>query len=58
MFAVVAVELYIAIDSKWAEENNASIWLTICFFTAASATILCGLRAIETSDGGNTIKKE
>ena len=50
MFAIVSVWLYTTIDSKWAEENHASIWLTICFFLTAVATILCGFSAVETYD--------
>jgi hypothetical protein len=50
MFAVISVWLYTAIDSNWSQENHASIWLTICFFLSAVATILCGFSAIENND--------
>jgi len=50
MFAVIAVWLYTVIDSNWSQENHASIWLTICFFLSAVATILCAFSAIENND--------
>jgi hypothetical protein len=50
MFAAISVWLYTAIDSNWSQENHASIWLTICFFLSAVATILCGFSAIERND--------
>jgi hypothetical protein len=50
VFAIIAIQLYIAIDSTWAEKNNASMLVTIGFFMAAVATILCGIKAIESKD--------
>ena len=47
VFAIAALWLYITIDSPWSQRNNASIWITICFFLAAVATILCGFNAID-----------
>jgi hypothetical protein len=47
VFGVVAIYLYTAIDSKWAERTNAGIWMTISFFMAAVVTILCGFNAID-----------
>ena len=47
---VVAVWLYTTIDSAWSQQNNASIWITICFFLAAVATILSGFNAIDKED--------
>ena len=54
VFGVVAIYLYSAIDSKWAERTNAGIWMTITFFMAATVTILCGFNAI---DSQGTISK-
>ena len=48
--AVVAVWLYTTIDSAWSQQNNASIWITICFFLAAVGTILSGFNAIDKED--------
>ncbi|MGZ3839470.1 MAG: hypothetical protein ACXVMS_00520 [Flavisolibacter sp.] len=50
MFAIVAIYLYTVIDSVWSQQNNASIWITILFFLAAVATILCGFNAIDKED--------
>ena len=50
MFAFIAIFLYITIDSKWAERNNAGIWITIAFFLAAGATIVSVFNAIESHD--------
>jgi hypothetical protein len=50
MFGVVAGWLYTVIDSSWAQENNASIWVTILFFLSAVATILCGFNAVDKND--------
>jgi len=47
IFALASLWLYMAIDSEWSQRNNASIWITICFFLAAVATILCGFNAID-----------
>jgi hypothetical protein len=47
MFAVVSIMLYISIDSSWSAEQNASVLLTIGFFLAATACILCGFKAID-----------
>jgi hypothetical protein len=50
VFALISIWLYSTIDSAWSQKNNASIWLTICFFLSAVATILCGFSAIEKND--------
>jgi hypothetical protein len=50
MFAIVATWLYTVIDSAWSQQNNASIWVTILFFLAAVATILCGFNAVDKED--------
>lgn len=50
MFGVIAGWLYTVIDSSWAQENHASIWITILFFIAAVATILCGFNAVDKND--------
>jgi hypothetical protein len=50
VFAIVAIWLYTVIDSPWSQQNNASIWVTILFFLAAVATILCGFNAIDRDD--------
>jgi amino acid transporter len=50
VFAAVSIFLYTTIDSNWSQKNNASIWLTICFFLSAVATILCGFNAIDKED--------
>ena len=47
MFALISIWLYSTIDSEWSQQNNASIWITICFFLTAVATILCGFSAID-----------
>ena len=47
VFGIIAIYLYSAIDSKWAERTNAGIWMTITFFMAATVTILCGFNAID-----------
>jgi hypothetical protein len=47
MFAVVSIMLYISIDSTWSTEQNASVILTIGFFLAATACILCAFKAID-----------
>jgi hypothetical protein len=47
MFAVIAVILYLTIDSQWAEKNNVGIPITIGFFLSAVATILCCFQAID-----------
>jgi hypothetical protein len=47
VFGVVAILLYTTIDSKWAERTNSGIWMTISFFLAAVATILCGFNAVD-----------
>lgn len=49
-FGIVAGWLYSIIDSKWSQETHASIWVTILFFLAAVATILCGFNAVDRSD--------
>ena len=50
MFGLIAAWLYTVIDSKWSQEKHASIWITILFFLAAVATILCGFSAVERND--------
>ncbi|HEU0113020.1 MAG TPA: hypothetical protein VFQ73_19245 [Flavisolibacter sp.] len=50
MFAAISILLYTTIDSKWSQENNASIWLTILFFLSAVATILCGFNVVDRGD--------
>jgi hypothetical protein len=50
IFAIAAIWLYTVIDSPWSQQNNASIWVTILFFLAAVATILCGFNAIDRDD--------
>jgi hypothetical protein len=50
MFGLVSGWLYTVIDSSWSQENKASIWVTILFFFAAVATILCGFNAVDKND--------
>ena len=50
VFGVVSIYLYTTIDSKWAERTNAGIWMTISFFMAAVATILCGFNAVDSQN--------
>ena len=51
IFAAAAIVLYTTIDSKWAERANSGIWMTILFFVAAVATILCGFNAVDANEG-------
>jgi hypothetical protein len=55
LFAAIAIVLYTMIDSTWAQENNASIIVTIGFFAVATAAIVCGFNAV---DSGNTMHHE
>ena len=55
LFAVLAIILYALIDSSWSQQHNLSILITIGFFAAATAAIVCGFNAI---DSGNTMHHE
>jgi len=56
-FAVLAIILYILIDSNWSQEHNLGILITIGFFAVATAAIVCGFNAIDSSSG-NTMHHE
>jgi len=49
MCAAIALVLYINIDSNWAADNGMGIVVTIGFFLAATAAILCGFNAVDSS---------
>lgn len=45
--AIVAIPLYLAIDSQWAYTNNLTIPVTIGFFIAAAMAIFFAFNAVE-----------
>lgn len=48
--AILAVPLYLSIDSKWALENNLTVPATIAFFAAAAGAIFFALNAVGPTD--------
>ncbi len=53
--AIVAIPLYLSIDSKWAYDNNLTVPVTIAFFIAAASAIFFAFNAVEPD---NPDKKE
>lgn len=46
VMAAISVPLYLAIDSKWATDNNMTILVTIAFFIASALAIVFAFNAV------------